>query len=100
MLKPYSFGLMGADLIYRDALHHLFADHTKRSYVSDLYQIDLPKADQPAPMVNMVGAGPICQDAVHHLFADHAERSHVNDLYQIDFPEVDQPAPMVNMVQI
>ena len=54
MPRPYSFGLVGADLVYRHALHHLFTDHTKRSYVNDLYQIDLPKADQPTPTVNMV----------------------------------------------
>ena len=54
MLRPYSFGLVGADSIYRDALHHLFADHTKRSYINDLYQIDLPEANQPAPTANMV----------------------------------------------
>ena len=52
--RPYSFRLVGADPIYQDALHHLFADHTNRSYVNDLYQIDLPEADQPAPTVNMV----------------------------------------------
>ena len=54
MPKPYSFGLVGADLIYRDTLHHLFADHIECSHVNDLYQIDFPEADQPAPMVNMV----------------------------------------------
>ena len=54
MPRPYSFRLVGADPICRDALHHLFTDHTKRSYVNDLYQIDLPEADQPAPTVNMV----------------------------------------------
>ena len=32
-----SIGVVGADLIYWDALHHLFTDHTKRNYVNDLY---------------------------------------------------------------
>ena len=54
MLRPYSFGLMGVDLICLDALHHLFANHTKRSYINDLYQIDLLEANQPARTVNMV----------------------------------------------
>ena len=54
MSRPYSFGLVGVDSICWDALHYLFADHTKHSYNNDLYQIDLPKADQLAPMVNMV----------------------------------------------
>jgi len=45
---------VGVGLIYQDTMHHLFADHTERSHVNDLYQIDFPKADQPTPMVNMV----------------------------------------------
>ena len=52
--KPYCFGLVGAGLICQDVVHHLFADHAERSHVNDLYQIDFPEADQPAPMVNMV----------------------------------------------
>ena len=36
--KPYSFGLVGADPICWDAVHHLFTDHTKRNHVNDLYQ--------------------------------------------------------------
>ena len=54
MLKPYSFGLVGAGLICQDAMHHLFADHAKCNHVNNLYQIDFPEADQPTPMVNMV----------------------------------------------
>jgi len=54
MPKPYSFGLVGAGPICRDALHHIFVDHAERSHVNDLYQIDFPEADRPAPMVNMV----------------------------------------------
>ena len=54
MLKPYSFGLVGADPICWDTLHLLFTEHTKHSYVNNLYQIDLLEADQPALMVNMV----------------------------------------------
>jgi len=70
MLKPYSFGLMGADLIYRDALHHLFADHTKRSYVNDLYQIDHPEADQPAPTVNMVQIRQLSDETLHTILEE------------------------------
>ena len=51
---PYPFGPVGVDLICRDTVHHLFTDHTKRRHVNDLYQIDLPETDQPAPTVNMV----------------------------------------------
>ena len=54
MPRPYPFRLVGADLIYQDVVHHLFADHAERSHVNDLYQIDFLEADQPAPMINMV----------------------------------------------
>ena len=54
MLKPYSFRLVGVGLSCQDTVHHLFADHAKRSRVDDLYQIDFLEADQPTPMVNMV----------------------------------------------
>ena len=54
MPKPYSFGLVGAGPICQDAMHHLFADHAKRSHINDLYQIEFLEADQPAPTVNMV----------------------------------------------
>lgn len=39
-------------------MHHLYIDHVKRDHVNDLYQINLPEDDQPAPMVNMAQ---ICQ---------------------------------------
>ena len=37
MSKPYYFGLVGADPICQDAVHHLFANHTERSCIDDLY---------------------------------------------------------------
>ena len=54
MPRTYPFELVGADPIYQDAMHHLFADHAERSHVNDLYQIDFLEADQPAPMITMV----------------------------------------------
>ena len=45
MLKPYSFGLVGAGPICRDAVHHIFTDHAKCSHINDLYQIDFLDAD-------------------------------------------------------
>jgi len=54
MLRPYPFGQVGAVSAYQNAVLHLFINHAKRNRVDDLYKIDLPKADQPAPMVNMV----------------------------------------------
>ena len=53
--RPYPFGLVGVGSAYQDAIHHLFIDHTECNKIDDLYMIDLPKADQPALMVNMVG---------------------------------------------
>ena len=54
MLRPYPLGLVGMGYVYQDAIHHLFIDHAERDYIDDLYRIDLPKANQPAPVVNMV----------------------------------------------
>ena len=54
MLRPYPFGLVGAGFAYQDAIHHLFIDNTEHGHIDDLYKIDLPKADQPALMVNML----------------------------------------------
>ena len=64
---PYSLGIVGVDLIYWDAMHHLFADHTERSHVNDLYKIDLPKADQPAPTVNMVQLRQLLDETLHTI---------------------------------
>ena len=54
MPRSYPFGLVGADPIYQDVVHHLFTDHAERSHVNDLYLIDFLEADQLAPMINMV----------------------------------------------
>jgi hypothetical protein len=54
MLGPYPFGLVGAGSTYQDAVYHLFIDHVEHDYIDDLYKIDLPKADRPVPVVNMV----------------------------------------------
>ena len=69
--KPYSFGLVGAGLICQDVVHHLFADHVERSHVNDLYQIDFPKANQPAPMVNMVQIRTdLLEDTLHTILEE------------------------------
>lgn len=52
--SPYPFGLMNAMSTYQDRIPHLFMDHVERDHVSDLYLIDLPEADRPVPVVNMV----------------------------------------------
>ena len=73
MPRPYSFGMVGADPICWDTLHHLFADHTKCSYVNDLYQIDLPKADQPTPMVNMEQIRQLSDETLHTILEESLE---------------------------
>ena len=73
MPRHYYFGLVGADLIYRDALHHLFADHTKRSYINGLYQIDLPEADQLVPIVNMVQIRQLLDETLHTILEESPE---------------------------
>ena len=52
--RPYPFGLVGTGSAYQNAVHHLFIDHAESDHIDDLYMIDLPKAGQPAPVVNMV----------------------------------------------
>ena len=54
MPRLYPFELVGARSMYQDAVHHLFIDQAERDHIDDLYMIDLPKAGQPAPVVNMV----------------------------------------------
>jgi hypothetical protein len=46
--KPYPFGLKGVRSAYKNAIHHLFADHVERDRDTDLYLIDPTKSDQPA----------------------------------------------------
>ena len=71
MPRPYPFELVGADLICQDVVHHLFADHTERSRVDDLYQIDFLEADQPAPMINMVQIQTdLADDTLHTILVE------------------------------
>ena len=71
MPKPYSFRLVSVGPIYQDAVHHLFANHTERSYVDDLYQINFLEADQPAPMINMVQIQTdLADDTLHTILVE------------------------------
>ena len=72
MPKPYSFKLVGAGLICQDTVHHLFADHAKRSHVDDLYQINFLEADQPALMINMVQIQIDLQDDTLHIILEES----------------------------
>lgn len=50
----FPFGLANVASTYVDHVPHLFMDPIERDHVSDLYLIDLPKADRLAPIVNMI----------------------------------------------
>ena len=70
MQRPYPFGLVGVGSAYQDAVHHLFIDHAKHNYVNDLYMIDLLKADQPTPVVNMVNIHQILDDSINDILEE------------------------------
>jgi hypothetical protein len=67
MLRPNPFGLVGAGSAYQNAINHLFIDHTESNRVNDLYKMDLPKADQPTPVVNMVATSQVPDDSLHNI---------------------------------
>jgi hypothetical protein len=70
MPMPYPFGLVGARSTYQDAIHHLFTDHVKGDHIDDFYMIDLPKAGQPAPVVNMVSIHQFPDDSLHSILEE------------------------------
>ena len=73
MPKPYPFGLVGAGPAYQDAVHHVFIDHAEHDRVDGLYMIDLPKADQPTPVVNMVAIRQIMDESFNTISEESPE---------------------------
>jgi hypothetical protein len=70
MPRPYPFGLVGARSAYQNIVHHLFIDHAERDYIDELYKIDLPKANQPEPVVNMVAIRQISGDSINDILEE------------------------------
>ena len=70
MPRPYPFGLVGAGSAYQDAVHHLFIDHVDRDHIDDLYRIDLPKANRPAPVVNVVAIHQTLDDSINDILEE------------------------------
>jgi hypothetical protein len=62
--------LEGVGFTYQNAVHHLFIDHVERDCVKDLYMTDLPEADQPTPMVNMVSIHQFSDDSLHNILEE------------------------------
>ena len=55
-------------------MHHLSTDHTKRSHVNGLYQIDFLEADQPAPIINKVQIQTdLLDDTLHTILEESLE---------------------------
>jgi hypothetical protein len=52
--NTYTYGLMNTASEYTARIPHLFMDPAERDHVLDLYLLDLPKLDHPAPTVNVV----------------------------------------------
>jgi hypothetical protein len=67
---PILFGLEGARSAYQNAIHHLIIDHVEHDRVNDLYMIDLPEADQPAPVVNMVSIRQLSDNSLHNILEE------------------------------
>jgi hypothetical protein len=62
--NTYPYGLVNAASKYTTRIPHLFVDPTKHDQVSDLYLIDLPEPDHPAPIVNVVEIRQIGEDSL------------------------------------
>jgi hypothetical protein len=62
--------LEGAGSTYQNAVHHLFIDHVEHDCVKDLYMTDLPEANQPAPVVNMVSIRQFLDDSLHNILEE------------------------------
>jgi hypothetical protein len=52
--NTYPYGLVNAMSEYTARIPHLFMDPAERDHISDLYLLDLPEPDHPAPTVNVV----------------------------------------------
>ena len=70
MPRHYPFGLVSAGSANQDTIHHLYIDYTERDHVNDLYKIDLPKADQPEPIVNMMAIHQIPDDSINNILEE------------------------------
>jgi hypothetical protein len=60
--NTYPYGLANAASEYTPRIPHLFMDPAECDHVLDLYLIDLPKPDHPAPTVNVVEIRQIGED--------------------------------------
>jgi hypothetical protein len=52
--NTYPYGLVNATFEYMARIPHLFMDLTEHDHALDLYLLDLPEPDHPAPTVNVV----------------------------------------------
>jgi hypothetical protein len=52
--NTYPYGLVNAASEYVARIPHLFVDPAERDHVLDLYLLDLPKPNHPAPTVNAI----------------------------------------------
>jgi hypothetical protein len=62
--NTYPHGLVNAASEYTARIPHLFVDPTKRDHVLDLYMLDLPEPEHPAPTVNVVEIRQIGDDSL------------------------------------
>jgi hypothetical protein len=50
----YLHGLVNTESEYMVHISHLFMDPAERDHVSDIFLLELPKIDYPAPIINMM----------------------------------------------
>jgi hypothetical protein len=52
--NTYPYRLVNTVSEYTTCIPHLFVDPAERDHVLDLYLLDLPEPDHPAPTINVV----------------------------------------------
>jgi hypothetical protein len=93
--NTYLYGLVNAAYEYMAHIPHLFVDLVERDHVLDLYLLDLPEPDHPAPTVNVVEIRQIKEDSLSTILEEStgSTRPHgtnhtrtLIDPYGEDFP--------------
>jgi hypothetical protein len=70
--NTYPYGLVNMASKFTARIPHLFADPTECDHISDLYLIDLPEPDHPAPTVNVVEIRQIREDSLSTILKESA----------------------------
>jgi hypothetical protein len=89
-IYPYRLANMTSEYMVR--VSHLFMDLTERDHVSDLFLLELPEIDHPAPIVNMVDIKQIGGDSLSTIWEESigstssAQPHTITNPYEEEFP--------------